>query len=280
MFRKKEFNATDRLPYGCPDDWKELPIKYLVRFRIAAPHYIVFIGPDYYLDWRTDPKSQELSTKEDESSFSFRKILNDAACLEVSVENWDSDLKLSIKRMIGEAIANGLEGDFDGATEALAKVRELIEQKRPEVSKSWIFEYSLRCTVVSFAVCLILSLLFGAFLDEMFPTLWHVPAVIGAGCIGALYSILFNLRKYNFDSMSERQLHAWEAGSRVFIGGVAGLLALLLVNVEIIFSSVDFHNNLSAYLLVAFVAGVSERLVPGIIENMQTNRDCFSSRRT
>ena len=90
--------------------------------------------------------------------------------------------------------------------------------------------------------------------------------VFGTGCVGALFSILFNLQKINFDSMSERHLHIYEASSRILIGGIAGIVALLLTNVGLL--AANFQDSLSAVLLMAFIAGASERFLPGIIEHI------------
>jgi hypothetical protein len=106
-------------------------------------------------------------------------------------------------------------------------------------------------------------------LAGIFPDFWKVPIVFGVGCIGALCSILFNLQKMNFDSMSEKRLHSDEAKSRILIGGIAGLLALLMMNVGLL--ATNFQNSPSAIFLMAFVFGASERLLPGIIEKIRPN---------
>jgi hypothetical protein len=268
FFCNRKTNTLERtLPADSPESWKQLPIRYTVRSVTGEQHYIVFIDHACDLDWMSN--FPVTTAKESVSGISFSGVLNAAALLEITVKSWNYDLKLLVKRTIGESIASALEGDLSGAKDALSKARELIEKKKLEVSKSWIFECSLRLSVSLFVVSVIVSSLSWMYLDGAFSDFWKVPIVFGIGCIGALCSILFNLKKMNFDSMSEKRLHADEAYSRILVGGIAGLLSLLMMDVGLL--GTNFQNSPSAIFLMAFVFGGSERLLPGIIEKIRPN---------
>ena len=116
------------LPADSPESWKQLPIRYMIRSVTGEQHYIVFIDHACDIDWMSN--FPEINSKKSNSDISFSSVLNEAAFLEITVKSWNYDLKLLIKRMIGESIACALDGDLSGAKDALEKANVLIEKKK------------------------------------------------------------------------------------------------------------------------------------------------------
>jgi hypothetical protein len=101
------------------DIWGFVRVRYLV---LATEGYIVFIDDDLEVDWKSTTAWDE---KHVEGRGNFNAILNRAASIESA--DWDgSDDKKTIKfkRQIGEAIARGLDGNFQSAMEMLDRTEE------------------------------------------------------------------------------------------------------------------------------------------------------------
>jgi hypothetical protein len=119
-------------------------MRYLV---LATPGYIVFIDDALEVDWKTTNEWDEHHAQHREK---FAAILNRAAAIESS--DWDrSDQQntLNFKRQIGEAIARGLDSDFENADEMLKKAeayrqstlhtsrRKLAIKDQVDIKNSW-----------------------------------------------------------------------------------------------------------------------------------------------
>lgn len=90
-----------------------------------------------------------------------------------------------------------------------------------------------------------------------------------AGMIGAYASIVTRSITINVQPAAGRQLYNLEAASRIAVGGIGALLIALCVKTQLILPQIN-GDNFKVVLLVCLVAGLSERLVPGLIKKVES----------
>lgn len=200
------------------------------------------------------------------------KILSRIARGEINVRNWNTDLKLQVKRLLGEAIVRVLSDDEEDANKMCDYAEWFIKKKTPEVSRYWIITFSFWATYtlvgLSFFIFLYAHRPDCPYKDHVMP----LAIAMAFGGLGAFFSLLTRSGKYNYDSMSEKTLHCLEAMGRIAAGVISGVMAFILVKLEIIFPSMFTVSCLYSVSAIAFVAGFSERFIPRIIlsiEDMQ-----------
>ena len=253
--------------------WPELPVKYLVYFNDEPEEgaFIVFLDWSIDLDWQRDDKAANYAS---EKGFECHvpKILNAASTLEPSVTNWPKDLKISAKRILGEAIARAFSGEHVAAQEAIENAKQFIADKSREVSRFWTLQ---ACTVSAAFACIfgVTAIWQSTKLINVFgrtPYLLFLAAC--AGAIGALLSVIFRLGTFSLDSSAEQRLHYAEGLTRIIAGSISGVLVGALVKLGVflpIFSKADMTTT--AICSAALIAGASERLVPNIISKVESN---------
>jgi len=99
--------------------WGFVPFRYLI---LATPGYIVFVDDDLEVDWKSTP---EWDGAHAAGRNEFDAVLNRAAAVESGDwNNSDEEKTVKFKRQIGEAIARGLDGNFQRAMEMLDGAEE------------------------------------------------------------------------------------------------------------------------------------------------------------
>lgn len=254
------------------EKWPDLPVCHLVYYEDdpgRAP-FIVFIDCEDDLDWkRDDPPDGEPAPTEDDKLLC--EVRHEVAFLESEVTNWPRDLKLSIKRMLGEAIASALKSQQKRAMDIIERAKELLIQKRPEVSRYWTLQ-----------ACITAGGLAGV---AGATATWKSPAVIAAlgatphllflafcsGAIGALFFVILRLGSDHVDPSAERRLHFAEGLARIVAGGIAGLMVGAMVKLGVVLPVFSQPGATTlAVCTAAMLGGASERLVPGILAKMES----------
>lgn len=233
---------------------------------------LVFIDDDLDLDWECDDKA-DVFTDTAPLNTVVRKVLNGVAALESIMQNWPCDLKLTAKRLLGEAIASVLVGDEAAANEALSNAKQFATAKSKQVSRFWILK-----------ICIISGTCAGMLgISEVILRSWIEPitGVVGfqlslcflAGCVGALLFVIMRLGKQpHVDSTAERQLHYIEGLSRIVAGGIAGSLVGGTVKLGLILP-VLCHTGMEtlSMCIAAMIAGASERMAAGVVTKVVKN---------
>lgn len=253
-------------------------IKYLIFHRRSAKdgEVVVYVDNDLELDWECDDKAGELIDTMPLKG-AVRNILNGVAALEPISHSWPKDLKLTSKRLLGEAIASVLRDDVEGAEGALENAKKFVRAKSNQVSRYWTLQ---GCILAG-----ILAAIFGGI--EILNRIWVVSLVgripyllslcFWAGCIGALLFVVLRFgTQPKVDSTAEKHLHYIEAIARILGGGIAGVLVGAMVKLGLIlpvFGQAGMETL--AMCAAAMIAGASERLAAGIVtkvENSETGK--------
>jgi hypothetical protein len=114
-------------------------IEYLVYYRNhrVGGEILVYIDKGLDLKWECDDTAEEYLGCSDNG---FGTIQIEVATLEHFPQNWPKDLKISTKRMLGEAIALALQKNINGAKDGIERARKFIEAKSQQVSRYWTLQ--------------------------------------------------------------------------------------------------------------------------------------------
>ncbi|HET6940977.1 MAG TPA: hypothetical protein VFH89_02325 [Sphingomicrobium sp.] len=179
-------------------------------------------------------------------------------------------------RRVADALHVALEGDLAGAGVLLEQVKQDILNERVGWSR---FEYLMAAfaTVIAIGIFAALAMLLDAagpcqstadrvFCVEHAVDLWHGFA---AGAIGAFFSIALGIRGRTILTDLYRTANLMDAVLRVVVGAIGGvvMIALLLsgfVRFHLGDTSIDEYARIHI-LVVSFIAGFAERLVPDLL---------------
>ena len=255
-----------------------IAVKYLIYHRTDAVdgEIKVFVDTDIDLEWECDDKAGKLIDVMPLRT-SVRKILNGVASFEPIAHNWPDDLKLTSKRLLGEAIASVLRGEIEGAETALENAKKFIKAKSRQVSRYW----TLQSCLVAGGLAAVAGLVEAVARERIIAFIGRTPFLISltfwAGCVGALLFVVMRLGSQpKVDSTAERRLHCLEAVARIVGGGIAGVLVGTMVKLGLIlpvFGQAGMESL--AMCAAAMIAGASERLAAGIVtkvENHETTK--------
>jgi len=249
-------------------------VKYLIYHRDDPNdgEIKVFVDNALDLEWECDDKAGKLIDVPP-LKVAVRKILNGVADIEPVAHNWPDDLKLTSKRLMGEAIASVLRDDVEGAEVALENAKKYVRGKSKQVSRYWTLQ---GCLIVGGLAAI-------AGLIEIVSRAW-VTAQIGripflmtlcfwAGCVGALLFVVLRFgTPHKVDSTAEKHLHYLESLARIVGGGIAGVLVGGMVKLGLIlpvFGQTGMETL--AMCAAAMIAGASERLAAGIVTKVENN---------
>jgi hypothetical protein len=175
-------------------------------------------------------------------------------------------------RRTADALTVALQGDQVHAEELLKAVKADVLEERTSMGRT---EYLLFATVCALSV----FLLFGAFTfatQQSLNTLSIGEFIVdnqlwlatGMGCLGALFSIAMGIRGRDIRTDLQRRDNIVDAILRIMIGAVSAivLFSLLKSGLVRIGGLGDFEGAATAFavdaaIIVAFLAGFSERLV-------------------
>ena len=247
-------------------------LKHLVFHRNNAVdgETIVFVDKDCDLDWECDDQAETTLTTLGEG---LGRIQNGVASLEPIAHNWPADLKLSTKRVLGEAIARILQRDVAGADAALLHAKKFVKSKSQQVSRYW----TLQACLTAGGIALVSGVIEICLRQWFEVALKHVPYLLSlcfwSGCIGALLFVILKIGgERKVDSTAEKHLHYIEGISRIVAGGLAGVFVGAMIKLGLVLSIfTQTGMETLAMCAGAMIAGASERFAAGIITSVENN---------
>ena len=253
---------------------REDDVKYLIYYNLnnEEGEAVIFVDTELDLDWELSGKLSEIVDQEP-----FRKpftaIVGKIAALEPIAHNWPCDLKLTSKRLLGEALASILRKDIEGANAAIDHAQQYIKAKSRQVSRYWTLKACLIAGSLS-AVAGVLDVLARDLITERIgPTAFLLSLCFWSGCIGALLFVVLRLGgTQKVDSTAEKHLHYLEAVARIVGGGIAGILVGGMVKLGLFLSLFgQTGKETLAMCTAAMIAGASERLAAGIVTKVENH---------
>ena len=178
-------------------------------------------------------------------------------------------------RRVADALIVALEGDVAGAQALLNEIKADLLAERTSIAQFYYLEIAMVVVVVDILLDLILGgRPIGSLTDGVqTKSLWLAS---GAGAVGAFFSISNGIRSRTVLTDLDMLSNGLDAGLRVIIGVIAAplLICLLASGVASIKlgaaslgpqSMVGAGYNWMLVLVVGFLAGFSERLIPDLL---------------
>ena len=173
-------------------------------------------------------------------------------------------------RRIADALGVAMENDAPGALAVLNTIKTDIVAERTSWSR---FIYLLAALASSAIAILFVWGVLEAFVSRDNSPLWLLWFSLAGGTIGAFFSIAIAIRSRTVLTDLHMRDNVADAMLRVVIGAIAAGVLVTLLRLQVVSISLGSFKLdgtvgdawLSA-LLLAFVAGFSERLVPDLLE--------------
>lgn len=174
-------------------------------------------------------------------------------------------------RRVADSLVLGLEGDVDSAGKLLAAIKQEIIEERT----SWArFQYLIAALVTVLLAVLLASCLGSDWFRWRFfdfpPSARQMLFAFVTGAVGAFFSIAIAIRSRTVLTDLRYRDNTLDAMLRIFIGAIAASLLACFV----IAHAVELKIGSAAYssedpwlyiLIVAFLGGFSERMVPDLL---------------
>ena len=178
---------------------------------------------------------------------------------------------------LNEMLASALEQAFDGSYETAEMLVGKAETYYQSISTERARKCSLKTTrnivmtfsVIAFAIIMLESI---GVINVQYGE-WFLGMYMGA--MGAAISIWQRYGKTEFTGYASKSLYKLEVMARVAVGVIFSIFLIAAVKEKWISSKLIDAGNITAVttILLGFIAGFSERLVPKIAENMAGNME-------
>jgi hypothetical protein len=215
---------------------------------------VVFL--DEHLDtyWDTD------ETTTPEMGLVFNRVSELEA---IPLEGLSEAAKLAFRTMVAEGVARALDDEDNKSAEKIHNQAEAFVRARlAELARSWYLTTGLFALLLA---ALVMGLEWFFLRAEVYAT---YAMCLAAGAAGAAFSLIARIGSFPLDPAAGRRLHTLEAVARVLVGVLGAFLAVLAVKSKLLLAPVA-EQGLPSFLLIAFVAGSSERFVPNLVQRVE-----------
>ncbi len=246
--------------------WKHHKGNYKFIIRITK-NYIVFVNNYSDIDWETtdeyDTSFENVSKKTDHN-----KYISECQNFDQQpIEGLSSTSVISLKKIIGEAIVNCLEFNYEAAKKILIDAEKFRSDRLIEKSREWYLSFTILLTFIF--ILLFISLNYNNFglINKENIEMLNAGAF---AVIGACFSIIIRSGELCHASYAGKNLHLLEACSRLLGGFITSLIVFFGIKSGILFASVFKIENSNFLLpLLSILAGASERFMPSIITQIE-----------
>ncbi len=188
--------------------------------------------------------------------------------------------RLTLATLRGEALALLLDADDpDLAHGMLDRAHEYYVAVSSEVSRIVTLYSTLAGAVVCGLAAIALSVLGGgsdapAETDASSLGVWAALAATPLGGVGAFASTAARLGKMKLDPTAGRRLIVAESVARILVGVIAALIFTLAIQSDFVLGALsETRASTALLLLVALLAGASERALPSIVRRFDDSQD-------
>jgi hypothetical protein len=221
----------------------------------------------------------------------LRQRIADLGGLRASIEDWRCDPSLSpnekmrAARELAWALAQALEDENKPQSNEPKDILTRVDARLRSLVKSHYRKKYCVANLLAFGVIeviLIVVTVF-AFLSGISGNLGAIHRYALYGCfggLGAFLSVITGLRSIDIDINLSRWEHVFSGATRIMIGVVGGLVIGLALDSRLIDptfgnsptsagSSASVEPRLALSLILAFIAGFSESLVPNLLHRAE-----------
>lgn len=225
-------------------------------------HRIVYIDADNDIHWQV-AKEEGMTVEDQKNRNKAMSKLRIAQSL--PVQNLSHEEILNYKKVLGMGYNAALIKDWEEVDVAIREAEKYRNDRNKERSRNILL------TAATFYV-----MLFGVAAAIAWFYLGQKVEMVGMlmGAVGAYVSIWMRYGEMNMTGLGAKALHRLEAFSRILIGVIFAVLAMLLVKSGLIFSSIEIIIT-DNYLLpvLGFCAGFSEKWIPSILERFMDDQE-------
>ena len=247
------------------ETWKHVKAKQIL---FVGRSYIVYIDSNDDLLWETSPEFDE-ATSPDVTKFDavkFNRVISESEILSAQISgHLPKPVAYLARSLVGAALSNNFELDFENATKSLDAARSFIENRNLELSRYWYLIASARVAVPIFLLGVLFLVLGERYFNWSDAKWYWAIGAFAAGATGALLSIVLRASRVQMHPMAGFNLHALDAALRIFVGAISGVVVFGAIDAGLVLSALKSVNEKTAGLLAALAGGAGERLVGSII---------------
>lgn len=197
----------------------------------------------------------------------LNRVLTKIAYLTASVPL----LKLKYNPSLGHAMTVYLDGDTNGANEVLRRVYDEMVLHLTRRGKAAYLG----------GAALMMSLVLVAFLITRFLTIVnldteHVIWAIVCASIGGFLSVALGATSRKIDLHDSFRLNLFNGVVRILIAIICGVILYFLIQAEFVLSIIKHDQEAYGYIIVFFLSGFSEKLVPNLLTRLDQSSSAYS----
>lgn len=262
FFKEKKIIPCDFGQYN--DLWEHHRSKCKKIIRITN-NYIVFIEHSNNIDWESTNEHDDSFTVEEKGE--KEKSLSQCSIIEHKpLEGLSESSILSFKTVVGEAIVNCLEKNFEDAQRIWKQAEDYRIDRVIEKSRAWYLMFTM---FIYFIILVLAALICSNQASNCEPLLENLLFGLW-GVTGALLSVILRSGNMLNSSISGWGPHFLESISRLIVGFISGQIIYLGIKSGILFANLSDSNQIQFTVsFLALLAGASERFAPSIIEKIE-----------
>ena len=236
-------------------------------YGLKPPEYAVYSTTNRLLVWYADDPTVAAQQRKGMAQLSQVRGEINGLVDGWRESGWRSAASRAVRydRRVADALVVALERDIDSAETILRQIEHDLLEERTGWAR---LEYLLASLALSMIFAIFVWCLPSA--QGVANHIWHASA---AGALGAFFSISLGIRTRTVLPDLQRISNVTDAALRVLIGFIAAGVLISLVDVKAVTVSVGSANTNSAdpgvaplvVLIIGFLAGFSERLVPDLL---------------
>lgn len=240
--------------------------KYLIDCRIIRQPkegYVVFIDEENRLDYIRVKGFPEEDDRE-----AIKQIAKIKLAEAVPTTHLPKHVQLEFKKCLGVGIVHALNSQYDDIPKIISEAQEYLRQRNQEFSRQMMLQSGIPAVLFAFVVGYVLYMY-----DNRNPWMYGLVFSI----FGAFASIWMRYGKVQNTGYGERFLHALECNTRIVVGMIFSIIAMIAIKCRLILPNLEGSDELYAFIIAAFVAAFSERLVPSILERLvERHEQCYN----
>lgn len=243
---------------GDTDPTLNKKIKTLIDSNVT---YLVYLDEDLYAEWTFNGRSPD----------GFDNTANRIGHLEtLSLAQLSAVQREPFERLLAEAMARIL-GDHseEKATAILDTAEAYLKARGGENARRWYLQGVGGATACALILAGILMALLSRISDPSWRDALEILSAAALGALGALLSVASRTEAIHFEPVAGPVIHKFEGATRAIVGIAGALFIAIAIKADLLLGV--FHSlthPFLALLAVCVVGGATERLVPGLINNM------------